>query len=209
MHIYIDGESHFIRSAECIRQVFGEESTIEALASKLPKDFGLTFDRRCKFFWLSSYDLSISVAEKKKIVYFTSCTGDDDLLHELRSFLRAKGFEPRIIKEVGMLAKQRDNVLNTDGLIEKPKGIDIALAVRVLEDAQRNTFDECCLFTSDVDYIPVIEAVQRMGKSVAIYGYQNGLGKNSPMTHVPDVFYDLTSEIEHLKRSLLASSIAT
>ena len=209
MHVYVDGESHFIRSAECIRQVFGEESTMETLATKLPKDFGLTFDKRCKFFWLSSYDLSISVVEKKKLVYFTSCTGDDDLLHELRSFLRAKGFEPRIIKEVGTLAKQRDNVLNTDGLIEKPKGIDIALGVRVLEDAQRNTFDECCLFTSDVDYIPVIEAVQRMGKSVAVYGYRNGLGKNSSMTYVPDVFYDLTLEIEHLKRSLLAHSIAT
>jgi uncharacterized LabA/DUF88 family protein len=209
MHTYIDGESHFIRSEQCISQVFGEKVTMESLLGMVPKDFGIAVDRRCKLFWLSMYDRRISLGGKNKLVYFTSCAGDEDLLHALRVSLRAKGFEPRLGKEASMLAKQRDHVLNTEGLIEKPKGIDIALTVRMMEDAQKNAFDECCLFTSDIDYIPLIEAVQRMGKTVAVYGYSNGLGKNSQMLYVPDVFCDLTVEIEHVKESMLARRGAT
>ena len=130
------------------------------------------------------------------MVYFTAFAGEDDTLHALRVRLRENGFEPQIVKERRSLAKQRENVRGNEGIIEKPKGVDIALAARMLEDAHRNVFKECILFTSDVDYIPVIEAVQRTGKMVFVYGYQNGIGKNSALEYVPDAFVDLTRCME-------------
>ena len=212
MNVYVDGESHFIRCEQAVKEVFGASATFESVIEKneatqrQPLAYSvLSFDRRCKFVW--SHD-AIEVSWMRKVttivdrVYFTSFSGDEDTLHSLKVKVRNCNFEPQIVKEVRSLAKQRGTALGNDGIIEKPKGVDIALAVRMLEDAHRNVFDECALFTSDVDYIPVIEAVQRMGKRVFVFGYQNGIGKNSAMEYVPVEFIDLTPWIEAMKRKL-------
>jgi len=52
----------------------------------------------------------------------------------------------------------------------------------MLEDAVRQVFDVCHLYTSDVDFLPVIEAVRSRGKPVYVHGYRNGLAKESPFT---------------------------
>jgi len=116
--------------------------------------------------------------------------------------LRALGFEPQILKELSELTKRRSNILRSEGVIEKAKGVDIAIAVRMLEDAQRNVFQVCGLYTSDVDYIPVIEVVKRMGKAVYVFGYRSGLGRNSPLEYVPDRFVDLEATLVSKKEWL-------
>jgi uncharacterized LabA/DUF88 family protein len=65
------------------------------------------------------------------------------------------------------------------------------LTVRLLEDAYRRIFDVCYLFTSDVDYAPLIRAVQRIGQKVIVFGYRDGMGNNSELEYVPDAFIDL------------------
>jgi len=112
-------------------------------------------------------------------------------LHELMVTLRDFGLEPSIVHERSDLKAQRQNVLNTQQLIEKPKGVDIALAVRMLEDAYHQAFDVCHLYTSDVDFLPVIHAIRARGKQVCVHGYKNGLSQRSPLLHVPDQFIDL------------------
>jgi uncharacterized LabA/DUF88 family protein len=107
--------------------------------------------------------------------------------------IRELGLEPHIVHEEGKLTKHRENVLAKENVIEKAKGVDIALSVRMIEDGYRNNYQYCYLLTSDVDYLPVIESVRRMGKQVFVYGYKDGLGKNSPLVHVPDRFVDLGS----------------
>lgn len=222
MYVYFDGESHFIRSEQCVREVFGKDVTLEAVAergarkydelaqehkdSPGPKSAGLYFlegfkilvERRCKLFWdRNTFSFTASARRgggavtPSNMVYFSSCAGDEDLLHTLRVLVRDNGFEPQITKERAQLAKQRENMLGNEGIIEKAKGVDISLAVRLLEDAHRDVFDECILFTSDVDYVSAIQAVQRMGKKVYVFGYRNGIGKNSAMEFVPDGFVDL------------------
>jgi len=221
MHVYIDGESHFIRTEQAVKEVFDASATLESMIEQIETKqqehlalnsfYALCFDRRCKFFWTD--DAVDTVWNRTKTapdcrVYFTSFSGDEDTLHSLKVKLRNYGFEPQIVKEVRSLAKQRGTTLGNDGIIEKPKGVDIALSVRMLEDAHRGAFQECILFTSDVDYIPVIEAVQRMGKRVCVYGYRNGIGKNSAMEYVPFEFLDLTQWIE-AKKSWLEDGAAT
>src|SRR3989304_8820344 len=122
MHVYIDGESHFIRSEAAVKEVFGEGETLESIAEKskgLSEEDGwrVLCERQCKFFWdckAITYDPKgrgrIKTAVRR-FVYFTSFSGDDDALHSLKVTLREKGFEPRIVKEPSQLAKQRENVL--------------------------------------------------------------------------------------------------
>src|SRR5262249_40574493 len=76
-------------------------------------------------------------------------------------------------------------------IIEKAKGVDIALSAQMLKDAYRNNYTDCYLATSDVDFLPVIQAIRQMGKHVRILGYKDGLAENSPFEHVPDEFIDI------------------
>ncbi len=81
--------------------------------------------------------------------------------------------------------------------MEKAKGVDIGLSVRVLEDAYHNIYDSCYLFTSDIDFLPVIRVLQRLGKKVIVFGYIDGLGNRSELEYVPDAFIDLS---DHMRR---------
>ncbi len=131
-----------------------------------------------------------------RAVYFTSFAGGDVDLHEVRTFIRSQGFEPQVIKETSQLADQREHRRERSGWIYKPKGVDIGLAVRVLEEAHRDIFDRCFLFTSDVDYLLVIEDVRRTGKSVVVCGYPSGLGDRSALEYVPDLFINLEDRVK-------------
>jgi hypothetical protein len=73
-------------------------------------------------------------------VYFTSASGDSNQIHSGRVKIRQNGFEPQISEEHRTLADQRANVRHQRLLIEKAKGVDIGLSVRILEDAYMNAF---------------------------------------------------------------------
>ncbi len=154
----------------------------------------LTVRRDAMFFWDSRF---AGIARTRRdyfigrAVYFTACTGDDNAAHRLRVFIREQDFEPQVIMELKKLADQRANLLNSQGVIEKAKGVDIGLATRLLEDAYANAFEGCFLLTSDVDFMPAIRAVRRIGKEVNVLGYRAGLSQNSPLEHEPDSFSDL------------------
>ena len=104
--------------------------------------------------------------------------------------------EPRVTRERSQLKSQRANRLEQGGVLEKAKGVDIGLAVRILEDAYHNNFDTCFLFTSDIDFMPVARIVQRMGKKVIVFGYSDGLGARSEFEYAPDGFVDLGPYVE-------------
>jgi len=185
--VYIDGESHFIRSENAWRHLHGEEACLERL-----RHVGQTDDRlvlvlpKAKVFWTRRMNPDV-----QRATYFTSAAGDAAALHEMMVTLRDYGLEPSIVQERSDLKAHRQNVLKTQHVIEKPKGVDIAIAVRMLEDAYHQTFDVCHLYTSDVDFLPVIQAIKSRGKQVYVHGYKNGLSERSPLLYVPDLFIDL------------------
>lgn len=179
---YIDGESHFNRAAEFFQA--RDAMTLEQVAARFNH---VTLNRRGRLFWAGrspgqSWD---------RTTYFTSTVGSDADLHDLQLQIRKSVMEPDVVKEAADLAEQRKNKLAHTGYLYKPKGVDIALAVRMIEDAALDNFDHGILFTSDADYLPLIRAVRRMGKLVGVYGFRNGLGERSPLLHVPDYFQDL------------------
>jgi len=81
--------------------------------------------------------------------------------------------------------------------------VDIGLSVRVLEDAYHNIFSSCFLFTSDIDFLPVIRVLQRIGKKVLVFGYMDGLGSRSELEYVPDAFIDLS---DHMRKNYVCKS---
>ncbi|MCK4817271.1 NYN domain-containing protein [bacterium] len=216
VYVYIDGESHFIRTEERFKKLHGPKAKLE-FSEFAPKAMGhlsypnenkplLILDRKCKFFWdkqyvhfLSENKFLRSIKNLERAVYFSSVTGDENLLHKTRVFIREQGFEPRITLELSTLAKRRENELTKNNLIYKAKGVDIGLAVRIIEDAYQNIFHECFLFTSDIDFIPIIQVIQRLGKKVYVCGYRDGLGKNSELEYVPDFFIDLSERVKKYK----------
>jgi uncharacterized LabA/DUF88 family protein len=189
---YVDGESHYIRTEKHWQKLHGPGAALETLEGVS----SISLHRRGGFFWDHGFvDMYFTGMPFHRAVYFTSAAGDDNEVHALRLFIRDHGLEPYVVKEPKSLEKQRENALR-QGIIEKPKGVDIALTVQMIEDAQRDHFDGCVLFTSDVDYLPLIEAVRRLGKRVIVAGYREGLGENSPFEFVPDQFIDLGDDLK-------------
>jgi uncharacterized LabA/DUF88 family protein len=221
-NVYVDGESHFIRSEKCWQSLH-KDATLEQLeTTRRGNDFQfplgsahVRLDRAAKFFWdpaLARFTRNNPVREWiGRAVYFTSAVGDAQALHARRLAIRSHEFEPQVVSEPKTLADQRANLLSTQGVIERAKGVDVGLAVRILEDAYFNTFEGCLLLTSDVDFLPVIRSVRQTGKLVYVLGYRGGLGKHSPLEYEPDLFIDLgeiMSKEYRLKQDPGASQLA-
>lgn len=184
---YIDGESHFIRSEDMWRKIHGPDACLDRFRHVGQTDDRMVlFKEKAKVFWTRRM-----IPGVMRATYFTSAVGNESKLHEIKLALRNFNLEPYVVPERKPLAERRQNILRDKQLIEKPKQVDIALAVRMLEDANLQVFDVCHLYTSDVDFLPVIEAVRSRGKQVYVHGFKNGLAKESPLLHVPDLFVDL------------------
>jgi uncharacterized LabA/DUF88 family protein len=191
-YVYVDGESHFIRSECAWRKLHGPNARLDCLRYKGQTDRRFVLvDSTARVFWTRKMNPGVDRA-----YYFTSVIGDDSALHAVQVALRDFGLDPMVERERKQLARQRQNVLLNQHLIEKPKGVDIALAVQMLEDSQR-AFDVCHLYTSDVDFIPVIKAVRARGKQVFVHGYRDGLSDKSPLLHACDLFSDLEELLQN------------
>jgi NYN domain len=187
VYVYVDGESHFIRAREACKRVFGQDVELQDLKPYSNRGRPPLVKSECKFYWHRDPDDVVTFARQ---VYFTSAVGDDGQLSEYRIWIRDHDFEPEVIKEAKTLAKRRESDLKDFQIIEKPKGVDITLATRMLEDATLDNYDGCRLYTSDADYLPVIKAVRRMGKTVKVFGSRQGIAADSPLLYVPDLFAD-------------------
>jgi hypothetical protein len=160
----------------------------------------IRLDRATKFFWDTFIPClvqpPINFEPVRSGVYFTDFSGDAPGLHAAKVALRGHGFDPQVVHEVKTLAKRRQETLDRLGVIEKPKGVDIGLTVRLLEDGYRHIYDVCYLLTSDADYIPVIKAIRQLGRQVVVFGFKDGQGAQSELEYVPDQFVDLGQYME-------------
>ena len=213
LYLYVDGESHFVRTSETWKLLYPNadiNSIVTPASPSLPARIlpigGIENPRvrvhaAAHYFWDSQllhwmqgrhpWPGNSPLRISSRAVYFTSFTGNDADLHAAKVFIREGGFEPQVIHEHKKLKDQRENLAVQTGSRRSAKGVDIGLAVRMLEDASRGNYSCCMLFTSDVDFIPAIEAVRRAGKQVFVFGYKSGLGVKSDFEFVPDKFIDI------------------
>ena len=108
--------------------------------------------------------------------YYTSIIGDNDKQTEVRDTLWKLGFNPEVFKKT-----RKD---------EKAKGVDIALTKDILWHAYFNNYDVAVLLSGDGDYVPVVEAVKRLGKAIYVCSFQ-GTGLSQELRLASDTFYEL------------------
>ncbi len=211
--VYIDAENHYLRSTEAVKTLVKTTDPIQSFTKNILPIHDMPWypsliqgriyshDSAIQLFWdcnsllrfgiLTQYNLSI-----QRGYYVCSSSGDPSLIYTQQTILRSYGFDPIIIHEKKSDLNQRKNLLNQYKLIEKPKGCDIMIATKIISDAAANLYDVCILFSSDSDFIPVIETIRSMGKIALVFGYKSILKDKSPYLYIPDKFYDLETTIE-------------
>ena len=121
IYVYVDGESHFVRSQALWRRLHGDDAQLSEITSTLtvanknayPDRYNpkIRLEPRAKFFWDIGYQtiaprpytsLSIDGA-----AYFTSFSGDEDGYHAACVAVRAQRFDPQITRERAQLSDQR------------------------------------------------------------------------------------------------------
>jgi hypothetical protein len=97
-YVYIDGESHFIRSRECWKTLHGEEAELENIKHFITKSAAtqcypdphnplIQLKPRSKFFWDKNYPCLLpspfSLRRIDGAAYFTDFAGDDGDHHDV------------------------------------------------------------------------------------------------------------------------------
>jgi uncharacterized LabA/DUF88 family protein len=124
------------------------------------------------------------VREAARAYFYTSTTSDEPGWTDTRLALRSLGFEPRLFRR----ARGRS------------KAVDVALTTDVLVLAAEGRYEVAVIFAGDGDYVPLVEAVKRMGRHVVV-GFFEGDGLNPELRIAADEFVDLT---QHFVRSWAA-----
>lgn len=130
---------------------------------------------RAPFFSIYQGDGPKRADQAVRAYYYTSTTSDEPGWTDTRLRLRKAGFEPRLFKR-------------TQG---RSKAVDLGLATDLLTLGGENRYDIAVLFAGDGDYLPLLQAVKRLGHHV-IVGFFPEHGLNQELQIAADAFIDLT-----------------
>jgi uncharacterized LabA/DUF88 family protein len=152
---------------------------------------GFTFEegelyRQSVFLWLPQIKARTNLAEETsslklqstavRAFYYTSVTGSDETVLEVRRSLRALDFDPVVFK--------RPSDPN-----RKAKGVDISLTKDMLGNAFMSNYDVAFLVAGDGDYVPLVQEVKRLGKVVSVGFFDHkASGLNEELKIVSDNF---------------------
>lgn len=182
--LFVDGENFTIRGQKVLRDAGVPPTEVDAW-------------RRESFLWLPgqepthaffspwprprfSSDTSPrppTAPSATRAYYYTSMVYAEDDWTRMRLTIRDYGFEPKLFRRL------------KGG---RSKAVDLALATDVLTLAGEGHYEVAVIFAGDGDYVPVVEAVKRLGRHVVVgffEGAQNGL--SDELRIAADDFVDL------------------
>ena len=113
---------------------------------------------RLRWLWHAA---SRACRQALRAYYFTSFVGSDDDRTKAADALWDAGFTPAVFKRPKNSGRS--------------KGVDIALATEMLSNAFRDNHEIAVLVAGDGDYVPLVEAVKRLGMAVYIWWLDNGV----------------------------------
>jgi uncharacterized LabA/DUF88 family protein len=116
---------------------------------------------------------SITPYEVVRRYWVGSIYGNEEKQGKYEDALRACGFEPVLIP------KRRD---------AEEKGVDMALALRMLTNAFQGNYDAAVLVTGDADYVDLVGEVKRYGPRVHCLAFE-GYGLSPRLKRAADGFY--------------------
>ena len=113
--------------------------------------------------------------------YYTSVVGDEDRIRDTERALWELEFQAEVFKK-----PKRD---------KKSKGVDITLARDMLGHAHQDHYDIALLVAGDGDYVPLVDAVKKTGKIVALSFFaEHGLNESLKLS--ADDFFDVSNWFE-------------
>jgi uncharacterized LabA/DUF88 family protein len=131
--------------------------------------------------WNPSVISVIPFLEVLRATYYTYAVGSDEKLQQWANELKQSQYTYRGDKSdfaIGGFLNPR--IFKKPQQQAKRKGVDISIAVDSLTLAQNNSLDVVFLVTGDVDYLPLIEAIMKMGKRVYLAALSSGLSDKLP-----------------------------
>jgi hypothetical protein len=128
--------------------------------------------------------------------YYTSMPFENErAVTDAKLALRAMRFEPKVFRR---LASDKDRPVD-----ERSKAVDLSLATDVLTLAGEDRFDTAVIFSGDGDFVPVVEALKRLGRQVVVGGFVSTT--NDDLRIAADDFIDLTGYLTNAWRERYAS----
>jgi uncharacterized LabA/DUF88 family protein len=85
---------------------------------------------------------------------FDACVGEDKRSKRMKKITGNSGFRPVMLRHVSGRTEQ--------------KGVDMAMGIRMYDEAVKDRFDTAIVVSGDADFIPAMEYVQNAGKRVEV-----------------------------------------
>lgn len=138
-----------------------------------------------------------SCMDIQRVTYYTSTTGDQAKLNELKTKIASTQFEFHYENGEDVPAGSAQllpRVFHKTTKKLKTRNVDINIAVDMMRAAHTSSVELLLLLSGDGDYLPVIEECMRNGKSVWVCSFSSGLNSNLPVSvdlyeTLDDVFF--------------------
>ena len=176
---FIDGENLVMRFQNMKKQ------------DRKPKDGCIHIENT--FVWHSDI-IPNEIRDIFRVSYYTSGVGDEDKLTEIKQKIKAVKYDylGPLYSSLGGLSHQKysgqlfPRVYKKTKQSERSKGVDINITIDMLDYARLENVDTMYLLSGDGDFIPLIEAVMRLGKRVNVMALSDGL--NPQLKYCADEF---------------------
>ncbi len=196
-HVFIDGNNFY----HCLSRSKIRPSNIDflKLSNFVCRKFGLVYSKTCYYNSIPN----ISQGEER---YYAHMKFLEQLRKphsfevktrklQNRSNLELVNQTDREISDIDICKKCIEKVRNyftgkLDKIQEKEKGIDVMLAIDMVEKAIKNNYDSVVLISGDADFNPALDLIKENGKAV----------------FVASVFHGFSNELRQRQRFIVLSS---
>jgi uncharacterized LabA/DUF88 family protein len=169
--LFVDGENLAIRYKE-IKKDMEPYNIKEKVVKEKNKEMDIYVWPTNKFHMIQGHPNYYVI----RSYYYTCVKGDNEKIDEIKEELKILGFQsPCVYKKIG----------------GKSKKVDIGLCVDVLTQASLDNFDICVLVTGDRDFVPLIQAVKKLGKMVVVWFFEKNIVKE--LIYEADHFFKLSN----------------
>lgn len=127
-----------------------------------------------------------------RVTYYTSTTGDQKRLSELRAQVADVTFDynydPSDDVQSGM-AQLVPKIFHKSARSQKTRNVDINIVIDVMRTAHLDSANLLYIISGDGDYLPLVEEAARHGKEIWMSAFSSGL--NEKLCSSVDLFHSL------------------
>jgi len=163
--MFVDGENLTIRAQQLIEG--HPDESVRGILKQCDyhlRDVFLWFPKQNGRYDLFEDEITVLRPYSSRSYYYTSCIGDEGKRRGVRKSLYSLYFHGEVFRR--------------DKGTHRSKGVDIALAKDFLSHAFLDNYDVAVLVAGDADYIPLVQEVKRLGKTVFLASVSSGLSED-------------------------------